>query len=103
MIPIEESVTIRTINGLAYRCRDVGCADFEAARKSRDKVANKCNINAYLVVERTVLYTPLKHKLPAWVPMGDLPYVSKGDWGTHSRDSGMTELEQEFEEVEMKT
>lgn len=89
MKEVKQGVTIRTIKGLPYCCRDVGCPDFEAAKRSREKVADKLCILAYLVVENTVRHTPLKHALPAWVPLGNLPSVDKKDWQQHGGGSNM--------------
>ena len=51
---------------------DIGCDDFRKAEQSRQMVACKEKTKAYERVEQAVR----RKVLPAWVPRGELPYIS---------------------------
>lgn len=90
-----EGETIRTINGVRCRCQDVGCPDFERARRNRERIANKQSVSAYLAIEGALRATPRGRALPAWIPLGDLPVVSKEDWRESSGDGFVVEGQDE--------
>ena len=79
---------IKIINGIRYRCRDLGCDDPDRARRNRLIVANKLFTTFYEQVESWFKHTPLHSSLPPWMPLGELPNVDKRDWREHGGGQG---------------
>lgn len=71
-------VTYRIIDGTRYCCHDIGCDDLERAEYNRFIVKNKMFTTFYEMMDSWFAHTPLKQPLPDWMPIGELPEVSKG-------------------------
>ena len=74
-------VVIRQINNSIVLCRDVGCPDFEAARKSREKVWEQGDLTWWKWYRNSILLCPLGKPLPKKIPQGDLPSLSTKSLG----------------------
>ena len=48
--------------------------DYAEAKRNRKRIANKENIEGYLIAEKALASTPVSKKLPKNVPIGSLPY-----------------------------
>ncbi len=67
---------------------DIGCPDFDRAKRNREMVKNKEHVLSYLVVEQYLAHAPRKWKLPDWIPQGELPAVGRKDWQQFGGDKG---------------
>ena len=89
-----DGITYRIINKKLCLCQDVGCPDFAAAARNRERIKNRENNEGYLRVENYLAHAPLKWKLPDWIQQGELPTVGKGDWRQQGgAREGLYELE----------
>ena len=59
--------------------KDIGCADFVRAAANRIMVARGQNIIGYLEVESALRRCPRNKPLPAWIPLGNMPKIGKGE------------------------
>ena len=75
---------LRQIDGLVYRCYDVGCDDFERAKLNRKIIKESLFATGYKLVEEALRRTPLGKPLPSWITLGELPVVGKKDWRQNS-------------------
>ena len=83
-----DGITYRIINKKLCRCQDVGCPDFAAAARNRERIKNRENNEGYLRVENYLDHAPLKWGLPDWIQQGALPTVGKRDWRQQGGDGG---------------
>ncbi len=60
----------RLIDGVVWRCTDVGCDDFVVAARNRERIANQESIIGYIQAETAVTKTPLMQELARWIPVG---------------------------------
>ena len=72
---------------------DIGCEDFEAAARNRNRVVNKENIAGYLLIEAIIKSWPHGEPLPMWL-CGKLPIVGKEE-ERELYDYGITEVDSE--------
>lgn len=63
-------ITHRLIDGILYRCIDVGCTNFEAAADNRERVRRGMG-NAYYDWLDSVLEALPFGYLPVWMPTGE--------------------------------
>jgi len=66
---------IRIINGIRYSCRDVGCDNLRKAALNRERV--KKVYPWWSWYETVVKSWPKNKPFPYWIPLGNLPSVSK--------------------------
>ena len=56
---------------------DIGCDDFERARRNREIISKKLYTYAYIQVENALKGFPVFEELPYWMPKTDLPFINK--------------------------
>ena len=71
---------IRVIDGVRYRCLDVGCDDWERAKYNRLIVKNKLFDIYYKELEAWLAHAPLNQPLPNWIKQGELPQIGKREY-----------------------
>ena len=76
------------------RVTDVGCADFEQAKRNRAMVANKDNVEYFKRLESWLEHNSLWQQLPDWITLGKMPQVEHHDWVEFGGErSGLHEIE----------
>lgn len=73
---MKQHITRRKINGKWYSFQDIGCDDFDRAKRNREA---RLPTTFYDKVEKAVRGTPLTSRLPLWIPRGELPQVDIED------------------------
>lgn len=87
---------IRIIDGIRYRCRDIGCDNPVRAAWNRYIVKHGLFTTFWRELEYTLALTPQSEALPSWIPLGVLPQVSKQDWRQYGGEQiGMSEEDEE--------
>jgi len=56
---------------------DIGCSDFGAAARNRQRIKSGENLLWWLWYEAVVKSWPYRKPLPFWLPQGNLPKVGK--------------------------
>ena len=86
----QEHIICRTINGIRYRCKDIGCDDFDRAEYNRYIGEHNLFLAGYLAVEEAVKRTPANQPLASWIPRGELLQMGRKEWQhvLASRQSG---------------
>ena len=72
--------TYRVIDGETRCCIDVGVDDLKQAEYNRYIVAQQLFTTFYTLMENWLTHSPQESFLPAWMPQGSLPQVSKETW-----------------------
>lgn len=72
---------LRAINGTLYRCRDIGCDDFDRAARNRLLISSRLFTTAYQFVESYLEHAPLRLHLPRWLEEGGIYKYLSGDRG----------------------
>lgn len=67
---------------------DLGCDDFEAAKRNRERKLTVEQLRWWLWYENTVRSWSYKKPLPFWIPQGRLPKIGKWD-ARYLSDHGM--------------
>ena len=83
-----QRITHRTIDGVLYRCVDTGCDDLERAKRNRLIVSEGLFTTFYQMMEASLSRTPLGTKIAKWIPLGNLPEVSRQDWRQYGGEQG---------------
>ncbi len=65
---LKQHIVLRRIDGVVYRCIDVGCDDFDKAAASRSRAAKREAIVGYVEAETSVTKTPLTTCLSEFAP-----------------------------------
>lgn len=72
---------------------DIGCDDFDKARRNRERIEQRKNIEFYKQVESWLRHTRRDQPLPAWITKGRVPEVSKADWKQYGGPgAGLSEI-----------
>jgi len=74
---MEQGITWRRIDGNWAECTDIGCSDFDGARRNRARVKAGYGDAYYEWLDRTLAATPIGAPLPLNVPIGRLPFAGK--------------------------
>ncbi len=70
----------RYVDGELYLCKDIGCDDFDQAKRSRELEGNYAATTGYQQVESALAHTPLNKPLPLWIPRGELIQIGGKEW-----------------------
>lgn len=76
--------TYRELDGIIYRCLDVGCPDFAQAEANRERIRSGYATEYWIWLEGVIKTTPRGQPLPSTVPLGEVPSVGRHrrtDWG----------------------
>jgi hypothetical protein len=71
--------TKRIISGVKYYCLDIGCPDFDQAKRNREMVASGDKVAGYIEIEEAVEHTPLDQPMPKKVTLGEIPYITNNE------------------------
>ena len=74
---------------------DVGCDDFDKARRNRELIAQGKNDEFYKQLESWLRHTPRNQPLPNWISKGRVPEISSNDWAQYGGSkAGLTEIKE---------
>jgi hypothetical protein len=57
-------------------CLDVGCPDFDRAKRNRELIAKEDNLDGYIEAEKSLKKTPIMARLPWSIPHDHVLYTA---------------------------